>query len=123
MIVRGAAAAPSQTCRESAKGGAVGKALQNAFCESFNGRMKDELLNETLFLGLDHARAKSSGWVDDYNHKRPRSALACRTPAAYAANLLAKCDPLRDPNQFGRSHVARAAPQGGKPAEALIATG
>jgi putative transposase len=41
--------------------------MQNGFCESFNGRMRDELLNETLFFGLDHARAKISAWVDDYN--------------------------------------------------------
>ena len=33
-----------------------GKPMQNGFCESFNGRMRDELLNETLFFGLDHAR-------------------------------------------------------------------
>jgi putative transposase len=37
---------------------APGKPMQNGFCESFNGRMRDELLNETLFFGLDHARAK-----------------------------------------------------------------
>jgi transposase InsO family protein len=37
---------------------APGKPMQNGFCESFNGRMRDELLNESLFLGLDHARAK-----------------------------------------------------------------
>lgn len=35
---------------------APGKPMQNGFCESFNGRMRDELLNETLFFGLDHAR-------------------------------------------------------------------
>ncbi len=50
---------------------APGKPMQNGFCESFNGRMRDELLNETLFLGLDHARTKIASWVDDYNH-RPR---------------------------------------------------
>jgi putative transposase len=37
---------------------APGKPMQNGFCERFNGRMRDELLNETLFFGLDHARAK-----------------------------------------------------------------
>jgi transposase InsO family protein len=40
--------------------------MQNGLCESFNGRMRDELLNETLFFGLDHARAKISDWGDDY---------------------------------------------------------
>jgi putative transposase len=48
---------------------APGKPMQNAFCESFNGRMRDELLNETLFFGLDHARAKIADWVDDYNSR------------------------------------------------------
>jgi transposase InsO family protein len=37
---------------------APGKPTQNGFCESFNGRMRDELLNETLFLSLDHARSR-----------------------------------------------------------------
>jgi transposase InsO family protein len=54
---------------------APGKPMQNGFCESFNGRMRDELLNESLFLGLDHARSKIENWVDDYNHRRPHSAL------------------------------------------------
>jgi putative transposase len=66
---------------------APGKPKQNGFCESFNGRMRDELLNENLFLGLDHARTKITNWVDDYNQRRPHSALGYLTPAAYAANL------------------------------------
>ena len=85
--------------------------------------MSDELLDETLFFGLDHARAKSSGWVDEYNHKRRRWALAYQTPAACAATLPATCDPLRNPDQLRGAHVAHTAPQGVKPAEALIATG
>ena len=44
--------------------------MQNGPVESFNGRMRDELLNETLFLSLDHARALIAGWVDDYNAAR-----------------------------------------------------
>jgi putative transposase len=102
---------------------APGKPMQNGFCESFNGRMRDELLNETLFLGLDHARAKIANWVSDYNHKRPHSALAYQTPAAYAANLSATCDRLRNPDQLRRSHVAHIAPDGVKSAETLIADG
>jgi len=46
---------------------APGKPIQNAFCESFNGRMRDVLLNETLFFGLDHARIRITDWADDYN--------------------------------------------------------
>jgi putative transposase len=102
---------------------APGKPMQNGFCESFNGKMGDELLNETLFFGLDHARAKIAGWVDDYNHQRPHSALGYLTPAAYAANFTATCDRLRNPDQLRRSHVAHPAPTGVTFAEALIAAG
>lgn len=41
--------------------------MQNGFVESFNGRMRDELLNETLFRGLDHSRSVIARWADDYN--------------------------------------------------------
>ena len=102
---------------------APGKPMQNGFCESFNGRMRDKLLNETLFLGLDQAREKIATWVDDFNHLRPHSALAYQTPAAFAANLSATCDRLRNPDQLRRTHVAHTAPEGVKPAEAPIAAG
>jgi putative transposase len=101
-----------------------GKPMQNGFCESFNGRMRDELLNETLFFGLDHAQATIAEWADDYNEKRPHSALGYITPAAYAANLTATDDRLRNPDQLRRSSVARSAPYGvSLTAEALIAAG
>jgi transposase InsO family protein len=102
---------------------APGKPMQNGFCESFNGRMRDELLNESLFLDLHHARSRIANWIDDYNQQRPHSALGYLTPAAYAANLSATCDRLRNPDQLRRSHVAQPAPQGVKSAEALIAAG
>jgi putative transposase len=102
---------------------APGKPMQNGFCESFNGRMRDELLNESLFLGLDHAKARIAEWIDDHNQKRPRSALGYQTPAAFAANLTATCDRLRNPDQLRRSHVATPAPYGVKPTETLIAAG
>ena len=85
---------------------APGKPMQNAFVESFNGRMRDELLNETLFFDLAHARSVIPRWVADYNHRRPHSALGYRTPAAFAANLTATCDRLRNPGQLRQSPVA-----------------
>lgn len=66
---------------------APGKPMQNGYVESFNGRMRDELLNETLFLSMDHARVQIAAWVEDYNHERPHSALGYETPAAFAAEL------------------------------------
>jgi putative transposase len=63
---------------------APGKPIQNAFVESFNGRLRDELLNETLFISLGHAREALATWKDDYNTVRPHSGLGNLTPAAYA---------------------------------------
>jgi len=55
--------------------------MQNGFVESFNGRMRDEFLNETLFRSIAHARDLIAGWVTDYNTERPHSALGYQTPA------------------------------------------
>jgi putative transposase len=66
---------------------APGKPVQNAFIESFNGRLRDELLNETLFSSLPHARAMLAAWQDDYNTRRPHSRLGWNTPAEYAATF------------------------------------
>ena len=66
---------------------APGKPTQNAFAESFQGRMRDECLNEHLFFSMNHARAVIGGWVHDYNTARPHSSLGYLTPAAFAATL------------------------------------
>ena len=102
---------------------APGKPTQNGYIESFNGRMRDELLNESLFLGLEHARRAIAAWVADYNTERPHSSLAYKTPAAYAANLSATG--LRAALLDGSAlrPVAPPAPQGVLIAEALIANG
>ena len=97
--------------------------MQNGFCESFNGRMRDELLNETLLLGLKHAREKISAWASDYNHRRPHSSLGYKTPSQYAAKLNATDDRLRNPDQLSRSTVAQSTPLGVLTAETLIVAG
>jgi putative transposase len=63
---------------------APGKPVQNAFIESFNGRLRDEFLNETLFTSLAHARAALGDWRRDYNAVRPHSRIGWLTPDAYA---------------------------------------
>jgi transposase InsO family protein len=68
---------------------APGRPMQNGYIESFNGRMRDELLNEILFFDLDQARQLIGAWVADYNPARPHSSLGYRTPAAYADQLIA----------------------------------
>jgi putative transposase len=61
-----------------------GKPVQNAFAESFNARLRDELLNETLFRSLGEARRLIEAWRHDYNHHCPHSKLGWLTPAGYA---------------------------------------
>lgn len=66
---------------------APGKPQQNGMNESFNGRLRDELLNETLFRSLSHARAVLEVWRRDYNELRPHSKLGWMTPKDYASAL------------------------------------
>ena len=63
----------------------AGKPTQNAFIESFNGRFRDECLNDHWFTTLAEARILISAWRQDYNQCRPHSALDYLTPAEFAA--------------------------------------
>jgi putative transposase len=81
---------------------APGKPTQNAFIEAFNGRLRDELLNEEVFTSLADARRRLSLWSYDYNNLRPHSALNGRTPAS-ARRALELVD--------GSAHGALAKPE------------
>ena len=103
---------------------APGKPMQNGYVESFNGRMRDELLNESLFFGLDHARSAIAEWVDDYNTFRPHSSLGYQTPAAYAGTIAATGSNATKYESCAFPPVAHTAPFGvSKTAETLIAAG
>jgi putative transposase len=60
-----------------------GKPVDNAFIESFNGRLRDECLNTNWFYGLEQAREVIDAWLKDYNEHRPHSSLAGLTPVEY----------------------------------------
>ena len=64
-----------------------GKPNQNAYIESFNGRLRDECLNEHWFVSLGHAKTIIEAWRQEYNNERPKKALGGLTPAAYARQL------------------------------------
>lgn len=66
-----------------------GKPTQNAFIESFNGKFRDECLNEHWFTSLGQARAIVAAWRRDYNECRPHSSLGDLTPAEFAARCRA----------------------------------
>ena len=67
-----------------------GKPTQNAHIESFNGKFRDECLNENWFLTLQEAREKIEAWRRDYNQVRPHSALGYQTPEEFAARAAAR---------------------------------
>jgi len=62
----------------------AGKPTQNAFIESFNGKFRDECLNEHWFKSLAHVREAINAWRQDYNEARPHSSLGM-TPSEFAA--------------------------------------
>jgi putative transposase len=82
---------------------ALGKPTQNASFESFNGRLRDELLNETQFPTLHHARATLATWRTDCSTERPHSRLGWQTPAAFAQ--------IFTPQRGPRSCATRKAPR------------
>ena len=65
-----------------------GKPTQNCFVESFNGRFRDECLNEHWFLSMRHAREVIESWRIEYNEERPHSSLGNLTPREFADKFL-----------------------------------
>jgi putative transposase len=80
-----------------------GKPVQNAYVESFNGRLRDECLNESWFVSLADAQHTIEAWRIDYNVTRPHSGLADRTPAEFAMTLRGTLSPehASSPHQPG----------------------
>jgi putative transposase len=66
-----------------------GAPWQNGYGESFNGRLRDELLSSEMFADLREAKALAAHWRHEYNHERPHSSLGYDAPARYAAWLAA----------------------------------
>jgi putative transposase len=85
-----------------------GRPVENGYIESFNGKLRDECLNVEVFFTLADARQKLDGWRNDYNHSRPHSALADRTPAEFAAACSGGNDAdrvrLENASRFPHSH-------------------
>jgi len=82
---------------------AKGSPWENGYVESFNGKLRDELLNRELFLSLEEARFVIDRWRLDYNHHRPHSALDYQTPAAFAAGCVLPGFATLSPPEHSRS--------------------
>ncbi len=86
--------------------------------------MRDELLNETLFRGLDHARAAVADWAVDYNTERPHSALGYQTPSAHAERLTTATNRNAAlPKGYAQRSVAYSAPSGVSTERTLVPSG
>lgn len=79
-----------------------GKPNQNAYIESFNGRLRDEYLNEHWFTSLEHARAVIETWRPEYNEERPKKSLDGLTPARHAKQLATKALTIPESSRTGR---------------------
>jgi putative transposase len=77
-----------------------GKPVENAFIESFNGRLRDECLNQHWFLSLPDARCTIEAWCISYNTARPHGSLAGLTPSEYAEQLKKKATPWSSPRKL-----------------------
>jgi len=71
-----------------------GKLNQNAYIESFNGKVRDEYLNEHWFTSLDHARGVIETWRREYNDERSKRTLGGLTPSEYAKQITQKANTL-----------------------------
>jgi len=97
---------------------APGKPMQNAFIESFNGRLRYELPNETLFTALAQVRMILGCWQADYNDRRPHSKLGWKTPSEFAFTYHPRRDlALRYAEGSAPAPVAPTAQQGKLTAE------
>jgi putative transposase len=78
-----------------------GKPVQNAFIESFNSKLRDECLNEHVFLTLAEARETIEAWRHDYNHLRPHGSLGALTPTEFAALKRQETQPPEEGEKTG----------------------
>jgi putative transposase len=86
-----------------------GKPNENAYVESFNGRLRDECLNEHWFLTLAHAQTAIEAWRVEYNTERPHSALAYLTPTQFAQAHAVRSAADRVQDKEKQNHVSSTA--------------
>jgi transposase InsO family protein len=82
---------------------APGAPWENAYCETFNGKLRDEFLDRELFTTVAEAKHLAAEYRDEYNHRRPHSSLEYRTPAEFASG----CAPSGSATLRLRSHTRR----------------
>jgi len=82
-----------------------GSPWENGYIESFNGKLRDELLDRELFLHIDEVRYVVDRWRMDYNHYRPHSSLGYVSPAAFAATCVPSDSATPHPSEHTHQSV------------------
>jgi transposase InsO family protein len=81
---------------------------ENGYIESFNGRVRDELLDRELFYSVAEAKVLAESWRLEYNDHRPHSGLGYMTPAAFAASCIASASPPAQLQQYTTENVGNS---------------
>ena len=84
-----------------------GKPTDNGYIERFNGKFRDECLNQFWFVNLLEAQARIEAWRQDYNQERPHSSLGYQTPAEFAAQAAARGASPPTPLAFAKAELTQ----------------
>ena len=82
-----------------------GSPWENGYIESFNGKLRDEILNREVFYSVKEAKVIVEQWRSEYNNHRPHSGLGYMTPAAFAADCIPSASPTAQPQEYRTRNV------------------
>jgi len=85
-----------------------GSPWENGYIESFNGRLRDEILDRELFYSVKEAKVIVEDWRLEYNNHRPHSGLGYMTPAAFAAGCIPSASPTAQPQEYRTENVGNS---------------
>jgi len=85
-----------------------GSPWENGYIESFNGKLRDEVLNREVFYSIKEAKVIVEGWRLEYNNHRPHSGLGYMTPAGFAASCIPSASPTAQPQEYSVRNVGNS---------------
>jgi putative transposase len=85
-----------------------GSPWENGYIESFNGKLRDDVLNREVFYSVKEARVIVENWRLEYNNHRSHSGLGYMTPAAFAAGCIPSASPMAQPQEYKTGNVVNS---------------
>jgi putative transposase len=85
-----------------------GQPWENGYIESFNGKLRDEVLNREVFYSVKEAKVIVEDWLLEYNNHRPHSGLGYMTPAGFAAECIALSSPTAQPQEYRTRNIGNS---------------